>query len=122
MAGWFGEEIGNRDDFFRQLHVARLRSKDLAQRHPEEGPLQYVHEQLDDIARWTSNARTPTLEERKSVYMALTLSRDYEDTEDDEILALRELISGIDAYVTFWPEDKTASDPDNEDYLVVGDA
>jgi hypothetical protein len=49
--------------------------------------------------------------------MALVLSKDWEDTEDDEIPALREL---IDAYVTFWPDDKTASDPDNEAYLVVG--
>ncbi len=53
--------------------------------------------------------------------MALVLSKEYETTEDDDVLTLKDIVSGIDAYVTFWPDDKAAADPNNETYLLLSD-
>jgi hypothetical protein len=117
MAGWFGDEINCRKDFFDQLDAARALSVALVKKLPHQNPLKYVAKQLDDIAAWTRNQRSPSEKERKSVFMALVLSKEYETTDDDDILALRDLISGLDAYATFWPDDATAADPNNEDYL-----
>ena len=121
MAGWFGDEINSRADFFSQLATARSLSAALVKKHPHAGPLKYVAKQLNDIARWTESGRTPTPRERKSVFMALVLSREYETTEDDDILALKNIVSGIDTYVTFWPDDEAAADPNNESYLRLSD-
>lgn len=101
MAGWFGDKINNRQEFFEQLAEARTLSKRLVQRLPYENPLKYVEKQLEDIERWTANGRSPTADERKKVFLALVFVKEYEMTEDDEILALRTIGSGIDPYVTF---------------------
>ncbi len=45
--------------------------------------------------------------------------REYEMTDDSEIRAFRDLVSGIDSYVTFWPTDKMAADPNNDDKLFL---
>jgi hypothetical protein len=121
MAGWFGDEINSRKEFFQQLGTAKKLCADLVKKLPHQDPLKYVAKQLDDIERWTLKGRTPTIAERKSVFLALVFSKEYEMTEDDDIIALQDIASGIDAYVTFWPDDKTAADPANEDYLFLSD-
>ena len=84
---------------------------------PDEETLQVVLRQLEAIALWTANGRTPTQHERERLDMALRMFREYEMTDDVEIHALRDGVSVIHSYVEHWPNDIIASDPDNDDYL-----
>ena len=121
MAGYFGDRINSRGDFLRELSAAQALSAKIAARRPHQAPIKFAEKKLAEIARWTGNGVTPTLDERRSVRIALLLHREYETTDDDEILALREMVSGIDSYVTYWPDDKCAADPRNPEYLFLAD-
>jgi hypothetical protein len=117
MAGIFGDAINNRGDFFRRLAQARHDVRKILGRLPNEPTLLSVEKQLEAIDRWTANGRTPTLDERKSIDMALRMFREFEMTDDVEIFRLRKVVSGVNHYFQFWPDDATAADPTNPDYL-----
>jgi hypothetical protein len=67
MAGIFGDQINDREQFFEQLSVAERRCKELIQLHPEEDELVSVQHQFEAIRRWTDGGRRPTASERKSL-------------------------------------------------------
>jgi hypothetical protein len=117
MAGIFTDLINNRGDFFAVLNRARQDVARLLGRRRNDSTLQSVQKQLEAIEQWTSGGRTPTLTERKSLDMALRMFREFEMTADDDVRAFRRLVSGLHSYFEFWPDDKTASDPANDDYL-----
>jgi hypothetical protein len=121
MAGMFGDAINQRADFFDQLAKAQQELAALLQRLPYEAPLKSVGEQLASIERWTANGRTPTLKERKGITIGLQMFKEYDASDDDGIYDVRPKISYIDAYFKFWPDDKTAADPNNSDYLFFTD-
>jgi hypothetical protein len=121
MAGMFGDQINTRAEFFEQLKRAEQDCRRLQSRLPFEDTLASIATQLDAISRWTSKARTPTLEERKSIDMGSRMFREYEMTDDDDVRRLRSVVSGIDTYIKFWPDDRTAGDPNNINYLFFSD-
>ena len=121
MAGMFGDAINGRADFFLQLTQAQREVSMLVQRLPFEAPLKAVEHQLASIAEWTANGRTPTAQERKSVTIGLLMFKEYDTSDDDGIYDVRSKLSSIDAYFKFWPDDKTAADPENPSYLFFTD-
>ena len=121
MAGIFGDAINSRTDFFRRLGQAQQEIRKVLSRLPNEPTLLSVKKQLDAIGKWTANGRRPTVDERKSLDMALRMFREFETTDDVEIHRLRKTVSGVNHYVLFWPDDKTAADPKNSDYLFIAD-
>lgn len=117
MAGWYGDKINSRREFLEELARAQAIVATLTRRLPGELPLRDAARQVVDIEQWTANGRTPTYEERDSVNLAIVLFKEYEMTDDGDILALRSMAPWITYYAKFWPDDRTAADPDNEDYL-----
>jgi hypothetical protein len=112
MAGIFGDDINSRKDFFRALSEAQRKVSDALKRMPRDGTLQSTKLQLDAVANWTANGRTPTPEERESTDMGLRMYREFETTDDVELYELRNLIGGINNYFRHWPDDANAADPD----------
>jgi hypothetical protein len=121
MAGIFGDEINNRKQFFEQLSSAIQFGASLVERLPQERMLKVVAKQLKAIQGWTAGARQPTLEERKSIHMGLQMFREYETTDDDDLRSFSSQVGTLDTYFIFWPDDKTAADPNNDDYLFLSD-
>jgi hypothetical protein len=117
MAGVFGPNINNKQDFLKQLETALAECPALIARHSLEDTLRSVQRQLDAIKKWIANDRQPTLEERKSLNVAQRMFREYEMTDEDDIDEFRALVSRIHSYVEFWPTDRVASDPHNNKYL-----
>jgi hypothetical protein len=117
MAGRFGDAINSRREFFEQLDLAEQRVAAVRSRLPDERPLEYVAEQLASIRRMTAGGRIPTPEERKAISIGIVMYKEYETTDDVDIYRLSQLLSGIDTYVKYWPDDATAADPNNADYL-----
>jgi hypothetical protein len=116
MAGVF-DDINNRADFFRELAKATAQVKVVLAQNPHDDTFQAVLTQLEAIARWTANGRTPTDEERGKIGMSLRLHREYEVTDDLEIQKLKNLITPLNNYFRYWPDDTTAGDPNNFDVL-----
>jgi hypothetical protein len=121
MAGMFGDTINGRSDFFVQLAKAQQELSALVQRLPYEAPLKSVEKQLASIERWTANGRTPTPSERKSVTIGLLMFKEYDTSDDDAIYDVRPKLSSLDTYFKFWPDDNTAADPNNTNYLFFTD-
>ena len=121
MAGIFGEAVNSRTDFFRRLDESRLGVAKILARLPNEPTLLSVSNQIQAILQWTSNGRVPTLGERKSIDIASRLFREFEMTDDVEISRLRRVVSGVTHYFQYWPDDKTAADPKNSEYLFKAD-
>jgi hypothetical protein len=117
MAGIFGDEINNRSDFFRELARAKRLAQSLIGRFPNDVNFRAVLTQIEAIEQWTANGRTPTSDERSKIGMGLRLHREYEVTNDAEILELKDVASGVNNYFDHWPDDTVASDPKNM-YLV----
>lgn len=117
MTGVFGDNINNRSDFFRELARAKKLAEDVLKRFGGDPSLQAVHTQLEAIEQWTANGRTPTDDERGEIGMAIRMIREFSGPVDPEIFALKEVVLGVDPYFRYWPDDKTASDPKNFDYL-----
>ncbi len=117
MAGIFGDQINNREQFFEQLSVAEKKSKELLQLHPGEDELVAVQRQFEAIRRWTDGGRRPTAKERESLDMGLRMFREYETTDDDALAEFRDLVSILHSYMETWPTDRVAADPDNDEYL-----
>ena len=109
----FSDAINGRADFFLQLTQAQREVSMLVQRLPFEAPLKAVEHQLASIAEWTANGRTPTAQERKSVTIGLLMFKEYDTSDDDGIYDVRPKLSSLDTYFKFWPDDKTAADPEN---------
>lgn len=117
MAGMFGDKINSRSDFFARLALAQQELARILTRLPHESTLKSVAMQLAAIRSWTANGETPTFGDRKSIDMGLRMFREYEMTDDAEIRALRAVVSSVDTYIKFWPDDATAADPNNDRYL-----
>jgi len=117
MAGIFGDEINNREQFFEQLGAAEKKCKELIHLHPEEDELVAVQRQFEAIRRWTDGGRRPTASERKSLDMGLRMFREYETTEDDALAEFRDSVSILQSYMEAWPTDRVAADPNNDEYL-----
>jgi hypothetical protein len=113
MAGIFGDEISSRADFFRLLDEARKMVAALLPRWRNEDSLSSVGVQLDAIKQWTANGRTPAPDERSKIGMGLRMTREFGEERDPEIQQLRQAVMSLDHYVKYWPDDATASDPDN---------
>jgi hypothetical protein len=117
MAGLFGSDINNKQDFLKQLETALAECPALIARHPQEDTLRSVQLQLEAIKKWIANDRQPTLEERKSLNMAQRMFREYEMTDEIDISQFRDRISSIHSYVRYWPTDRVANDENNDEYL-----
>jgi hypothetical protein len=117
MAGIFGDDINDRSDFFRELARAKQVALRVLKRFSGDPSLQAIFTQLEAIEQWTANGRTPTDDERGKVGMAIRMLREFEGPIDPEIFELKKLVLGVDPYFRYWPDDATASDPNNFDYL-----
>lgn len=121
MAGIFGEAINSRSDFFVELSKAKSACAALRNAIPVAETLGAVWRQLEAIERWTANGRTPTRDERMSLDMSLRMFREYETTDNIDIYKLTGIVSAVHVYVRHWPDDATASDPSNREYLSTAD-
>jgi hypothetical protein len=45
------------------------------------------------------------------------MAREFESGYDKEFYAFKELIAILNLYIEYWPTDKLASDPNNEDKI-----
>ena len=45
--------------------------------------------------------------------MGLLMFKEYDTSDDDGIYDVRPKLSSLDTYFKFWPDDKTAADPEN---------
>jgi hypothetical protein len=117
MAGVFGDTINSRSDFFRELGRAQQLAMNVLKRFTNDPSLQAVQTQLQAIERWTAAGRTPTEDERGKIGMGVRMSREFGGQVDREIFELKQVVLGVDAYFRYWPDDTTASDPDNFAYL-----
>ncbi len=117
MAGSF-EQINNYEDFRREVDRARtLCKKHLIQMMPGNPTLLSVDMQLKFIQSCLKANRKPTVKERRSIDMAHRMAREFESGYDKEFYAFKELISILNLYIEYWPTDKLASDPNNEDKI-----
>jgi hypothetical protein len=117
MAGVFGDDINNRIDFFQELARAKRQVQQLLTRYSKDPTLQSVLTQLEAIEQWTASGRTPTDAERGKIGMATRMTREFDGPVDPEIFELKKTVLGVDPYFRYWPDDTTASDPSNFDYL-----
>jgi adenine C2-methylase RlmN of 23S rRNA A2503 and tRNA A37 len=118
MAGVFGPEIDSRADFLNRLDEAGKLASSMVASRPNDKTLNVVRNQLDAVAQWSANGRAPTLEERNRIDMGYRMYREYDDDPDPEVQRLEELAKVLSNYVRYWPDDRTASDPKNGDYLL----
>jgi hypothetical protein len=116
MAGVF-DAIDGRADFFDALENAIAQVQRVIAKHPKDVNFTAVLNQLEAIAEWTANGRTPTEAERGKIGMGLRLHREYEVIDDLEIDGLKKLVTPLNNYFRYWPDDATARDPDNFTYL-----
>lgn len=117
MAGVFGDQIDNRSDFFRELARAKRIAQNVLKRFSGDPSLQSILTQLEAIEQWTANDRTPTEDERGKIGVAIRMIREFDGPVDPEIFELKKVVLGVDPYFRYWPDDATASDPNNFDYL-----
>ena len=117
MAGCF-EQINNREDFRREVDRAVILCAKFLKKKGRDPTLLSVEMQLKFIQERLKAGRTFTRKERKSINMAYKMHREYEEIrDDDEFYDFKELVSLIDLYMDFWPSDKLASDPKNDDKI-----
>jgi hypothetical protein len=117
MAGVFGDDINDRTDFFRELARAKRLVQSVLKRYSGDPTLQSILVQLEAIEQWVANGRTPTDAERAKIGMATRMSREFDGPIDPEIFELKQVVLGVDPYFRYWPDDATARDPNNFDYL-----
>ena len=121
MAGVFGDSINSRADFMQALARARTDLARVRRRLPHDPALQSAQQQLQAVEQWTANQRTPLPGERERINMGNLVYRQFEATDDVEVYQLRDLIGALDNYLTYWPDDRVASDPKNAAYLSMAD-
>jgi hypothetical protein len=78
-----------------------------------------LRHQLERVAQSAANGREPSQDERTDIDMAYRMAREFEETRDPEIYNLRQLVSSVNHYFEHWPDDRTAADPNNADYLLL---
>ena len=116
MAGAF-EQVNNREDFRREVDRARTLCAKLLKGAPRDPTVLSVDMQLKFIQERLKTGKGFTRKERRSINMGYKASREYEDTRNVELYDFKELIMLLDLYMEYWPSDKLASDPDNDDKI-----
>lgn len=117
MAGSF-ENINTREDFKREVDRALDLCLHFLKRKGSDGTLRSVEKQLRFIQDRLNHRKAFTKKERKSIDMGYRMHRQYEEIHDDEeFYKFKELIQLLELYMDYWPSDKLASDPDNEDKI-----
>jgi hypothetical protein len=119
MAGIFGDRVNSRADFYAELSRATDLVAAALRRLPGHSVLLSVQRQLNAISGWTQNGRTPSLKERRSLDMSLRMFREFETSIEDDVRAADEAVSAVHNYFEFWPDDRSAADPNNNAYLTL---
>jgi hypothetical protein len=114
MAGVYGE-INSRVDFHRMLHDASIIARGILTRTPQDATMLRIQKQLDAMARWSSNGRTPTDGERRSVDVGLVAAREF-DGATGELNELAEKLFSLNNYFEDWPTDEEATSATDEDF------
>ncbi len=115
MAGVYGE-INSRVDFNRVLHDASIIARGILTRTPQDATMQRILKQLDAMARWNSNGRTPTDGERRSVDVGLIAAREF-DGATGELNELAEKLFSLNNYFEDWPTDEEAASATDEEFF-----
>ncbi len=117
MAGIFGDEINNREDFFRELRLALEQHENLPVKYRTDPTIVAVGRQLEAISNWTRDGKTPSRADRRLVVMGYQMHRAYENTDDSHIYDFQQCLDGVNSYIKFWPTDVVASDENNDAYI-----
>ncbi|MFZ0579848.1 MAG: hypothetical protein WA690_19380 [Candidatus Acidiferrales bacterium] len=115
MAGVYGE-INSRVDFNRVLSEASTIARSILTRTPQDATMQRIQKQLDAMARWSSNGRTPTEGERRSIDVGLVAAREF-DGAKGELNNLAEKLFSLNNYFEDWPTDEEAASATDEDFF-----
>jgi hypothetical protein len=116
MAGCF-EQINNREDFRREVDRARVLCAKLLKQSAKDPTILSVDMQLKFIQDRLKAGKAFTRKERKSINMGYKAHREFEETRNVELWEFKELIMLLDLYMEYWPTDRLASDPKNEDKM-----
>src|SRR5438105_14637985 len=108
MAGDHGA-IDSRADFFRDLSRAREMTARFLVATPNDWALDRISRELEAIEQWTANGRTPEATERERVDIGVVALRELAESNLDGADDYCQLLYGLDAYVTDWPDDATAT-------------
>ena len=120
MAGVYGA-IDGRQDFFHVLSAAQSTLSSLGANASADPTLASVRRQLDTIAQWTANGRTPTEDERTSIDMGLLAARELENSGDPRITQWAEQLQWLNNYFEDWPSDDEAASATDDDYFESDD-
>ena len=115
MAGVYGE-INSRVDFHRVVHEATIIARGILTRAPQDATMQRILKQLDAMARWSANSRTPTDGERRSVDVGLIAAREF-DGAKGELNDLAEKLFSLNNYFEDWPTDEEAASATDDDFF-----
>jgi hypothetical protein len=117
MAGCF-EHINNRKDFVQEVDLALQLCSKYIKSKGASNALINVEKQLLFIQDRMKQSKKFTKKERKSIDMGYRMHREYEEIHDDnDFYDFKELILLLNLYMDYWPTNKLASDPDNEDKI-----
>ncbi|MBN2518595.1 MAG: hypothetical protein JXB14_07120 [Candidatus Altiarchaeota archaeon] len=102
------ELINSREDFHRVLGETISIVQQFNSETPGFPPFVEILRELELMAGWTKNGRTPTKKERESIYVGLIAVRELDTDPDPGIQDLCNRLHELNAYFEDWPEDDTA--------------
>jgi hypothetical protein len=114
MGGVYGD-INSRAGFQALLDKAIKEGQALLGKRPGDPAIVPILRQLDAVAGWSANGRTPTKEERKSIDMGVRASRELEG--DSDAYNWTRDIYALDAYIEDWPSDEKAANATDDDFF-----
>ena len=106
--------IQNRADFFQSIDRAIADTKRL-RGTPPWAPLESILRQLEAMKQWTANGRTPTKDERRSIQIWRTVSRELEPAANDELYDYTQLLTELTFYFKLWWDDAEWAAMDTKD-------
>ena len=117
MAGAF-EQINNRKDFKREVDRAVVLCDQFVKNLGPDPALLSVQKQLQFIQDRMNEGKAFTKKERKSIDMGYRMHRQFEEIRNNDALYdFKELITLLSLYMDYWPSDKLAADPKNDDKI-----
>jgi Tse6 toxin immunity protein Tsi6 len=98
-------QITSRREFQQRLDRALADMKALLAKTPRFEPYETVEWQLDELKRWTANARELTKDERDQISIGVVVVREFDPQPDVPLYETMENLHDIQGYVRIWPPD-----------------
>ena len=107
--------IHSREDFFRLLDECLERVSDFEQKEPACPVWRLFRIELEEMKQWTEAGRTPAVEERQSIMMGRTITREFEPAPTVQIQHLTGRLTELQFYFKHWKDDDAWNSMDDTD-------